>query len=43
MRLEAHDSATALLAVAAPVLDADESRHNLIHGLCSTLFDDPGA
>jgi predicted GNAT family acetyltransferase len=43
MRLEAHDSATAFLAVAAPVLDADESRHNLIHGICSTLIDEPGA
>ena len=43
MRLEAHGGATAFLAAAAPVLDADESRHNLIYGICSTLIDEPGA
>jgi uncharacterized protein len=43
MRLETHDGAEAFLAAAAPVLDADEPRHNLIHGICSTLIDSPGA
>jgi predicted GNAT family acetyltransferase len=43
MRLETHGDATAFLAVAAPVLDADEPRHNLIYGICSTLIDSPGA
>jgi uncharacterized protein len=43
MRLEEHADASAFLTAAAPVLDADEARHNLIHGICSTLIDAPGA
>lgn len=39
MRLEEHADAAAFLEAAAPVLDVDEARHNLIYGICSTLFD----
>lgn len=39
MRLEEHADAAAFLEAAAPVLDADEARHNLIYGICSTLVD----
>jgi GNAT superfamily N-acetyltransferase len=42
MRLEAHPDAGACLAAAAPVLEPDEARHNLIYGICSTLIDAPG-
>jgi GNAT superfamily N-acetyltransferase len=38
MRLEEHADAAAFLEAAAPVLGADEARHNLIYGICSTLF-----
>jgi predicted GNAT family acetyltransferase len=41
MQLGEHADASAFLAAAAPVLDADEARHNLIHGICSTLIDVP--
>jgi len=43
MELDEHPDATAFLAAAAPVLDADEARHNLVYGICSTLVDSPGA
>jgi GNAT superfamily N-acetyltransferase len=43
MRLEEHADASAFLAAAAPVLEADEARHNLIYGICSTLIDVPDA
>jgi hypothetical protein len=43
MQLETHDDAAAFLDAAAPVLDMDEPRHNLIYGICSTLIDSPGA
>jgi predicted GNAT family acetyltransferase len=43
MKLEAHSDAPAFLDAAAPVLDADEARHNLLYGICSTLVDAPGA
>lgn len=43
MRLETHGDAASFLSAAAPVLDADEPRHNLIYGICSTLIDSPGA
>jgi uncharacterized protein len=43
MRLEEHADAAAFLEAAAPVLDADEARHNLIYGICSTLVDAPHA
>jgi uncharacterized protein len=43
MRLEAHGDAQAFLAAAAPVLAADEPRHNLMYGICSTLIDTPEA
>jgi uncharacterized protein len=43
MELEAHADASAFLDAAAPVLDADEARHNLIYGVCSTLVDAPDA
>ena len=39
MQLEEHADASGFLDVAAPVLDADEARHNLIYGICSTLID----
>ena len=41
MQLEEHADAAAFLEAAAPVLDADEARHNLIYGICSTLVDSP--
>lgn len=43
MRLEEHADAAAFLDAAAPMLDADEARHNLIYGICSTLVDAPHA
>lgn len=43
MKLEAHADASAFLDAAAPVLDADEARHNLLYGICSTLVDAPDA
>jgi uncharacterized protein len=43
VRLQAHSDAPAFLAAAAPVLAADEARHNLVYGICSTLVDAPGA
>ncbi|MFL5951263.1 MAG: GNAT family N-acetyltransferase [Gaiellaceae bacterium] len=41
MRLDEHGDARAFLAAAAPVLAADEARHNLMYGICSTLIDAP--
>lgn len=41
MQLEEHADASAFLDAAAPVLDADEARHNLIYGICSTLIGAP--
>lgn len=43
MRLEPHADVTTFLATTAPVLEADEARHNLIYGICSTLVDAPDA
>jgi GNAT superfamily N-acetyltransferase len=43
MQLEEHADPSAFLDAAAPVLDADEARHNLIYGICSTLIDVPDA
>jgi uncharacterized protein len=43
MELDEHSDVPGFLAAAAPVLDADEARHNLIHGICSTLVDAPDA
>jgi uncharacterized protein len=43
VRLQAHSEAPAFLAAAAPVLAADEARHNLVYGICSTLVDVPEA
>jgi predicted GNAT family acetyltransferase len=43
MQLEEHPDAAAFLVAAAPVLDADEARHNLVYGICSTLIAAPGA
>jgi uncharacterized protein len=43
MRVEEHADAAAFLEAAAPVLSADEARHNLIYGICSTLVDAPAA
>lgn len=43
MQLEEHADAAAFLEAAAPVLGADEARHNLIYGICSTLVDAPHA
>ncbi len=43
MELEEHADAPAFLVAAASVLDADEARHNLIYGICSTLVDVPDA
>jgi GNAT superfamily N-acetyltransferase len=40
-RLEEHADASAFLVAAAPVLEADEARHNLMFGICSTLADAP--
>ena len=39
MQLEEHADASAFLDAAAPVIDADEARHNLIYGICSTLIE----
>jgi predicted GNAT family acetyltransferase len=41
MRLEEHADVSAFLAAATPVLAADEPRHNLMYGICSTLIDAP--
>ena len=43
MELEEHADAPAFVVAAASVLDADEARHNLIYGICSTLVDVPDA
>jgi GNAT superfamily N-acetyltransferase len=43
MQLEEHADAAAFLEAAAPVLGADEARHNLIYGICSTLVAAPDA
>jgi uncharacterized protein len=43
MQLEEHADASAFLEATAPVLDADEARHNLIYGICSTLVEVPDA
>jgi uncharacterized protein len=43
MQLEEHGDATAFLAAAAPILDADEARHNLMYGICATLSRAPDA
>ena len=43
MRLQAHSDAPAFLAAAESVLAADEARHNLVYGICSTLVDVPEA
>jgi hypothetical protein len=43
MELREHADASAFLAAGAPVLDADEARHNLIYGICSTLVAAPCA
>jgi uncharacterized protein len=42
MELEEHGDAATFLAAAAPILDADEARHNLIYGICATLSQAPG-
>lgn len=41
MQLREHSSASGFLAAAAPVLDADEPRHNLGFGICATLIGSP--
>jgi GNAT superfamily N-acetyltransferase len=41
MKLREHASAREFLAAAAPVLEADEARHNLGFGICSTLIASP--
>jgi len=41
MQLEEHADAAAFLTAAAPVLEADEARHNLMFGICSMLLDAP--
>jgi uncharacterized protein len=43
MEVREHADASAFLAAGAPVLGADEARHNLIYGICSTLVAAPGA
>jgi hypothetical protein len=43
MQLEEHGDATTFLAAAAPILEADEARHNLIYGICATLSRAPDA
>jgi predicted GNAT family acetyltransferase len=43
MRLAAHADAEAFLAAADALLAADEPRHNLIYGICSTLIETPTA
>jgi GNAT superfamily N-acetyltransferase len=42
VRLRAHDDVASFLRAAGPVLLADEARHNLVFGICSTLADSPG-
>jgi RimJ/RimL family protein N-acetyltransferase len=42
MTLREHAGAREFLAAAAPVLEADEARHNLGYGICSTLIESPG-
>jgi GNAT superfamily N-acetyltransferase len=42
MKLREHRDAREFLAAAAPVLEADEARHNLGFGICSTLVDSRG-
>ena len=41
MRLEEHAGPAEFLAAAGPLLDADEARHNLIHGICSLVRETP--
>src|SRR5262245_25334148 len=41
MQLEAHADAPTFLSAAARVLEADEARHNLIYGICSTAVEAP--
>jgi GNAT superfamily N-acetyltransferase len=41
MQLREHASAKEFLAAAAPVLAADEPRHNLGFGICATLIESP--
>jgi GNAT superfamily N-acetyltransferase len=41
MKLREHTDVREFLAAAAPVLDADEARHNLGFGICSTLLASP--
>ena len=41
MKLREHRSPQEFLAAAAPVLEADEPRHNLGFGICSTLIESP--
>lgn len=41
MKLREHGSVREFLATAAPVLEADEARHNLGYGICSTLIESP--
>jgi predicted GNAT family acetyltransferase len=43
MELREHADVSAFLAVAEPLLAADEPRHNLIYGICSTLTEVPDA
>jgi ribosomal protein S18 acetylase RimI-like enzyme len=43
MHLVAHGDVDDFLAAAEPVLTADEARHNLIFGLCSTIAEVPEA
>ncbi|MFL5944130.1 MAG: GNAT family N-acetyltransferase [Gaiellaceae bacterium] len=41
MHIAAQEDAKAFLAAAGPVLDADEARHNLIYGICSSALETP--
>lgn len=43
MELREHADVSAFLAAAGSLLAADEARHNLIYGICSTLVDTPDA
>ena len=43
MLLQTHDNAHSFLDAAAELLSADEARHNLIYGICTTLIDAPAA
>jgi len=43
MRLVEHADASAFLEAAAPILGADEARHNLMYGICSTIVAAPDA